>query len=135
MYIYIYFFFNGLSFNREVRVTLRRTLVFIMSGEAAAVCSPPHTSTVEQVLQEDQVHGAGTAGRPVTLGDADVRAAAVVTATRMGCWEDQKKQENIHRCYWLVAKQNRSVKNIFGPICSFTSKSGLFLVLFSSVFN
>jgi len=41
------------------------------------------TSTVQQVLQQHQVHGAGAAGRAVALGDAEVGAAPVVTGTRV----------------------------------------------------
>ncbi|KAG9334400.1 hypothetical protein JZ751_008149 [Albula glossodonta] len=42
-----------------------------------------HMDTGEQILQQDQVHGARAAGRPISLGDADVRAASVVTGTGM----------------------------------------------------
>lgn len=47
------------------------------------------TSTAEQVLQQHQVHGTGATRRTVALSDADVRTAAVVTGTRVGCWREE----------------------------------------------
>ena len=37
------------------------------------------------------MHGAGAARRPVTLRDADVRAATVVAGTWVRCWEEREK--------------------------------------------
>lgn len=46
------------------------------------------TTTSQQVLQEHQVDRARAARCSITLGDADVGAAAIVSGTRMGCCRD-----------------------------------------------
>lgn len=47
------------------------------------------TTTGQQVLQEHEVDWARAAWRSVTLGDADVGAATIVSGTRMGCCRDE----------------------------------------------
>lgn len=46
------------------------------------------TTTSQQILQEHQVDWAGATRRSITLGNADVGAAAIVSGTWMGCCRD-----------------------------------------------
>lgn len=55
------------------------------------------TATGQQVLQEHEVDGAGAPRRAVTLGNADVGAAAVVPGTRVGRCRDEKR-EGVELC-------------------------------------
>lgn len=106
---------------------------------------PLSTNSSCQVKQQWYLHsGAGPAGGPGAWGRS---SAASHHPSQCRCESShrchgnkdgmlgrpKRKPKNIHRCYWLVAKQKRSVRNIFGAIHAFTSKHGSFLVLLDSL--